>query len=218
MYFASRVQAGRMLASQLAEKYDGHNCAVMAVNDGGVVVGAQIAAKLRCVFTLLVNEEIKLPREPDAIAGITSGGALAYNSRYSKGELDEMVGEYYNYVEQEKLRHMHDMNALVGKGAMLKKTLLAGHNVIVVSDGLKTGFPIDLAYEFLKPIKIKKFVVAVPLASVASVDRMHVLADDLYCLSVLGEYMDTDHYYDKQDIPAHQTVLDTINQVVGNWK
>ena len=81
MYFASRLQAGRMLAAQLAPKYRYENCAVLALNDGGAMVGAQIASQLHCVMMLLLSSEIKLPLEPDAIAGITSGGALSYNMR-----------------------------------------------------------------------------------------------------------------------------------------
>jgi len=90
--------------------------------------------------------------------------------------------------------------------------------VIVVTDGAKTGFSIDLAYEFLKPIKIEKLIFAVPLSSVEAVDRMHVLADDLYCLDVIEEYRDTEHYYDKQDVPDHKTVLETIEHIILNWK
>lgn len=92
------------------------------------------------------------------------------------------------------------------------------HNIIVVSDGLKTGFPVDLAAEFLKPIAIEKLVVAVPFAGIKAVDRMHVLADDLYCLNVIEDYIDTNHYYDKQDVPDHATVLKTIEQIVTKWK
>jgi predicted phosphoribosyltransferase len=218
MYFASRLQAGRMLASQLTKKYRYENCAVMALNDGGVMVGAQIAAQLLCVLTLMESSEITLPREPEAIAGITAAGAMAYNKQYSQGELDELVGENYSFLEQEKLTRMHDMNRLLGRGGTINRSLLKGRNVIVVSDGLKTGFPVDLAAEFLKPIEIKKLVVAAPFASVKAVDRMHVLADDLYCLNVIEDYMDTDHYYDKQDVPNHDTVLKTVEQIVLNWK
>ena len=63
MYFASRLQAGRMLASQMAKKYKGELCAVVALNDGGVMVGAQIAQKLHCSLTLLMTAEITLTRE-----------------------------------------------------------------------------------------------------------------------------------------------------------
>ncbi|HVX58021.1 MAG TPA: hypothetical protein VHA37_09960, partial [Candidatus Saccharimonadales bacterium] len=93
MYLASRVQAGRMLAGQLAKKYRYENCAVVALDDGGVVVGAQIATQLHCVLTLLMSAEITLPREPTAIAGITASGTLSYNHSYSEGEISELAGE-----------------------------------------------------------------------------------------------------------------------------
>jgi predicted phosphoribosyltransferase len=218
MYFASRVQAGRLLAEQVAEKYRYENCAIMALGDGGVVVGAQIAIQLHCVLTLLETAEIMLPREPQAIAGITPGGRMAYNHSYSQGELDEMVGENYGLIEQEKLTGMHELNQLIGSSGIIHKNLLSGHNIIVVSDGLKTGFEIDLAMEFLKPVKLEKLVVAVPFASVPAVDKLHVVADDLYCLSVIEDYIDTNHYYDTQDVPDHETVLKTIEHIVMNWK
>ncbi|HEY5442067.1 MAG TPA: phosphoribosyltransferase family protein [Candidatus Saccharimonadales bacterium] len=218
MYFASRVQAGRMLAAELEEKYRYENCAVVAFSDGGAMVGAQIAIQLHCVLTLLESAEILLPREPQAVAGITGNGRVAYNHSYSDGELDELVGENYGFIEQEKLTRMHDLNSLVGTGGTINRELLSGHNIIVVSDGLKTGFLIDLAIEFLKPIEREKLIVAVPFASVQAVDRMHVLADDLYCLSVIETYIDTDHYYDKQDVPDHETVLKTIERIILEWK
>jgi len=218
MYFASRVQAGRTLGAQIAEKYRYENCAVLALSDGGAMVGAQIAARLHCVLTLLESAEIFLPREPQAVAGITSGGSLAYNHSYSDGEIDELVGENYNFIEQEKLLKMHDLNRLVGTSGTINRELLAGHNIIVVSDGLKTGFLVDLAVEFLKPIAIEKLIMAVPFASVQAVDRMHVLADELYCLSVIDDYISTDHYYDKHDVPDHAMVLKTIERIVLQWK
>ena len=207
-----------MLAAQLTEKYRYEKCAVLALGDGGAMVGAQIAVELHCVLTMLSSAEIMLPREPQAIAGITAGGSFAYNHAYSQGELDEMVGENYSLIEQEKLTEMHNLNHLAGKGGTINKGLLAGHNIIVASDGLKTGFPVDLVAEFLKPIAIGKLIVAVPFAGAQAVDRMHVLADDLYCLNVIADYIDTDHYYDKQDVPGHAMVLKTIEQIVTDWK
>lgn len=218
MYFASRVQAGRMLAAQLAPKYRDEKCAVLALGDGGAMVGMQVAAELHCVLTMLASAEIMLPREPQPIAGITAGGSFAYNQAYSQGEIDEMVGENYSLIEQEKLTEMHNLNRLAGSGGTINKQLLAGHNIVVVSDGMKTGFPVDLAAEFLKPIAIEKLIVAVPFAGVRAVDRMHVLADDLYCLTVIEDYIDTDHYYDKQDVPDHQVVLEAIEHIVAQWK
>ncbi len=207
-----------MLAAQLVKKYRYENCAVVALDDGGVVVGAQIATQLHCVLTMLMTAEIKLPQEPTAIAGITASGSLSYNHSFSEGEISELAGENFGYIEQQKLLQMHDMNRLVGQGGTISKELLRGHNVIVVTDGAKTGFAVDLAYEFLKPISIEKLIFAVPFSSVEAVDRMHVLADDLYCLDVIPEYRDTDHYYDKKDVPDHATVLETIEHIILSWK
>jgi predicted phosphoribosyltransferase len=92
MYFASRMQAGRMIASQLKKKYSQEECAVLALSDGGAVIGMQIAKELHCIAMLLLNAEINLPREPNAIAGITATGEFAYNQQYTPNEIKEMSG------------------------------------------------------------------------------------------------------------------------------
>lgn len=207
-----------MLASQLLPKYRYENCVVLALSDGGAMVGAQIAMQLHCALTLLVTEEIELPREPDALAGIAQDGSFSFNQRYSAGEIDEFVSEYYQYIEQEKLQKLQKMHRLIGQGITIRKSLLKGHHVIIVSDGLKSGFTLDIAAQFLKPIATESIVVATPLASVKAVDRMHIIADDLYVLSVVDEYISTEHYYDKNDVPNHQVVIDTIEKLILNWK
>jgi putative phosphoribosyl transferase len=218
MYFASRVQAGRMLANRLLPKYRYENCAVVALSDGGVVVGAQIATALHCVLSLLLSENITLPRELEAVAGISQDGSVSYNNSYSPGELDELIGEYFQYIEQEKLEKMHELNHLMGSGSTVDKRLLAGRNVILVTDGLSSGFAIDLAAAFLKTIPIEKMIVATPLASVQAVDRLHITADEIYCLSVVENYISTEHYYDQHDIPSHDKLVHIIERVILNWK
>jgi len=95
---------------------------------------------------------------------------------------------------------------------------LAGRNIILVSDGLGSGFAIDLAADFLKPIPTEKMIVATPLASVQAVDRLHVLADELYVLSVVENFMGSDHYYDQKDVPPHDKVIEIIERITLNWK
>jgi putative phosphoribosyl transferase len=218
MYFASRLQAGRMLAAQLAPKYRYENCAVIALNDGGVTVGAQIAKELHCVLTMLLTDEIVLPRENDPIGGLTADGVFSYNNSLSSGEIEEYVGEYRGFIEQEKRRKLHDMNRLLGSGGLIRKDLLKGHNIILVSDGMHNGFSLELAYTFLKSIEVEKLIVATPLASVQAVDRMHILADEIFCLDVVANFMETDHYYDQADVPSHKKIVETIEKIIYDWK
>lgn len=218
MYFASRLQAGRMLAAQLVPNYLHKNCAVIGIGDGGVIVGAQIASQLRCVLTMLIIEEINLPREPVAIGAILEDGTFSYNHAMSDGELEEMTSEYHGTIEQEKLTKFHKMNKLLGSGGLISRDLLRGHNIILVSDGFKDSFALDMALQFLKSIQIEKLIVATPLASIKAIDRMHITADEINCLSVVEDYIDTDHYYDVKDIPDHETVIETIGKIVSQWQ
>lgn len=218
MYFKSRVEAGQKLADLIGQKYQGQNNAVVGLSDGGVMVGAQIALRLKCVLTMLLSDTINLPREETALAGISQDGAVSYNAAYSPGQIEEFVGEYHSFIEQEKLEKMHEMHKLVGRGGLIDRDLLREHNVILVADGLSNGFSIDIAVEFLKPIKIKRLIIATPLASIQAVDRMHIQADEIFCLSVIEDYISTDHYYDTQDVPPHDLVVKTIEEVVAHWK
>jgi putative phosphoribosyl transferase len=218
MYFASRIQAGRMLASQIIERYGGQECALIALSDGGVVVGAQIAQALGAVINLMLADEISLPREIEAVAGITQDGAFSYNQSFSQGEIDEMVGEYRGLIEQEKLEKLHAMHRSVGDGVIIREDLVQDRNVILVSDGLKSGFSLDLAIEYLKPVPVRKLIVATPFASVPAVDRMHILVDDIFCLNVLEDYISTDHYYDNNDMPDHSQVITAVKKILENWK
>lgn len=217
MYFKSREAAGMLLASQIAKRHTQGDCAVLALSDGGVVVGMQIAMRLRSVITMLVTENIDLPREHRPIGGITADGSFQFNNEYSQGELDEMVANYHTYIEQEKMRRINIMHRESAAGELIRRDLLEDRNVIIVSDGLYDGFGLDLAAEFLKPIRTKKLIVATPLSSVPAVDRMHILADEIYCLDVLENFMHIDHYYDDDDVPAHEAIVQTIDRVIRNW-
>lgn len=207
-----------MLASRLTPIYRYENCAVVALNNGGVIVGAQIAIELHCPINLLVSSDITLPKENEAFASITSDGSFSYNHNFSKYELDEMQSEYFQLIEQEKMQKLHEMHRLVGSTGTMRKDLLKGRNIILVSDGLKSGHALDMAIAYLKPIATEKIIVATPLASIPAVDYMHVMADDICCLSVIDNYMDTDHYYDQPKLPDEKKIIETIEKIVLQWK
>ena len=218
MYFSSRMQAGRMLASMMAEKYRYENCAVVALDDGGVMVGAQIAIQLHCIITLMLMQEITLPREIKALGGMTADGKFSYNNDFTSGEIDEFIGEYRGYIDEERIEKFHDINRLLGSGGLITPKMLKHMNVILVSDGIDSGMKLDLAMEFLKPIEIESLIVATPLASVPAIDKIHVMADAVFCLSVVDDYMTTDHYYDKNDVPNHKKIIAILEDIVLKWK
>jgi len=218
MYFASRVAAGKILAEKIVQRYKDEQCAVVALSDGSVMVAAQVAVRLQALLCMLLVQPIELPREGMPIGGIAEDGSFAYNGLYSPGEIEDLVSEYRGYIEQEKENRLSEMHRLLGGGGLIRKDLLENKVVILVSDGLSSGFSLDVAAEFLKTVHYKKLVVATTLASVPAVDRMHVLADDIYCLNVIEDFISVDHYYDTRDVPSHDMIVKTIEQITQHWK
>lgn len=218
MYFASRTDAGKQLAEQIAKKHAGENCAVVALSDGSVMVGAQIALKLHALLCMLLVQPIELPREGVPIGGLSEDGSFAYNGLYSAGEIEELVTEYHSYIEEEKANRLSEMHKLLGAGNLIRKDLLEDKTIILVSDGLSNGFSLDVAANFLKPIRTKEVIIATPLASVPAVDRMHILGDEIYCLNVITDFMTIDHYYDTRDVPSHDKIVKTIEEIMAHWK
>lgn len=217
MYFDNREQAGQLLGVELLDKYRYENCAVVALSDGAVIVGEQIAKSLHCILTLLLVENIELPGEGINFGGVSQNGSFTYNGMFSAGEIEEYESEYHGYLEEQKREAFGKINRLLGDGGLINENMLRDRVVILVADGLDTGASLDVAVDFLKPIRIKRLVVATPVANIQVVDRLHVLADELHILDVKTNFMGTDHYYNQNDIPSHEATIAKINQIVLNW-
>lgn len=218
MYFESRAQAGQILSQQLVEKYRYENCAVVALSDGSVLVGEQVAAALHCVLTMLVMEDIAIPGEGLSFGGVSQSGNFTYNSAFTQGEVDEYTTEFHGYLEDQKREKFHAINRLLGEGGMLDADLLRDRVVILVADGIDNGASIDVALDFLKPIRIQSLVVATPVATVNAVDKLHLVANELHILDVKQNFMGIDHYYTDNTVPSHEDTIAKINQIILNWQ
>ena len=216
MYFRNRADAGRKLAAKL-ERFKGQNISVVAMSEGAVIVGAQIAMRLHGSLMLLLTENIYLPGETDAIASMASTGTFSYNNMFTAGQLEEMTSEYHQYIEGKRIEKMHEMNVLISHEGEIRPEFLRHHTVILVSDGLPSGFSLDVAAAFLNTIAIKKLVVASPIASVPAVDRMHLVGDEICCLSVIDNYISTDHYYDDNTVAPVKDLFHMMEKISLNW-
>ena len=217
MYFHSRAEAGQKLAAEL-QHFRYENVAVVALSDGAALVAEQIAVSLHSILTMLLSENIKMPGEHSPLGTVTQGGDFVYNTALSEGEIDEYYGEFHGYIEDQKREKLSKMNHLLGQGGLLDAAMLREHVIILVSDGFRHGTSLDAAADFFKHIKISKLVVVTPIASIQAVDRMHIIADELHCLSVTENYISTNHYYDINDVPEHDQIVAKINNVVHNWQ
>lgn len=218
MYFEDRVQAGMILANNLFEQYRYENCAVVALSEGAVLVGEQIAESLHCILTMLVVEDIQIPGESLSFGGVSQTGQFTVNGSFTEGQVAGYFSEYHGYLEEQKRRAFQRINRLIGDGGTIDRDMLREHTVILVSDGIDSGASFDVAVDFLKPIRIQRLVVAAPVVSVEMVDKLHLLADELHILDVKQNFMGVDHYYEHNELPSREETIAKINQIVLNWR
>ncbi len=219
MYFKSRMEAGAILAEQLMEKYRYENCAVVALGEGGVLIGEQIAVNLHCVLMMLLSESIAVPGEGVDFGAMSQSGQFTYNSQFSDGEIKEYASEFHGYLEEQKREAHQKMNRLLGDGGIIDKDLIRDRVVILASDGFGDNLSsLDVALSFLKTVRIEKLVVAVPFCGVAAVDKLHMTVDEMHILDVKENFMGLNHYYDDNNLPSKEDTVAKINQVIMNWR
>lgn len=218
MYFESRVHAGQKLAAQLLEKYRYENCAVVALSDGGVIVGEQIAAALHSVLTMIIAEDIEIPGEGINFGGVSHTGSFVQNGEITDAGMMGYAAEYHGYLEEQKRQAFQRINRLLGEGGIINHDLLRERTVILVSDGLSNTTIVDVALDFLKPVRINRLVIAAPVASEQVINRLHMSADELHILDVKTNFFDTNHYYDNNDVPTREETIEKINNIILNWK
>jgi len=217
MYFQSRSAAGEVIASKLLP-YRYENCAVVALSYNSVLVAEPIAASLHALLGLFIIEKINIPGEGLTYGTVDHTGGFSYNHAMSEGERDDYYGEYHSYIEEQKRSSYGKINRLMASGGMIDPSVLREHVVIVVADGIKDSQKLDAISDFLKPIKVKRLIVATPIASISAVDRMHILADEIHCLAVTENFFNASHYYDTPEQLSHEQAVEKVKNIVLKWR
>lgn len=178
--FKDRRHAGRFLAEMLLF-YKDSDVLVMGIPAGGVPVATEIARGLGLPLDVAVVSKITLPWTTEA-----GYGAVAFNGTVKLNEeLVEQVGLGRQTVEagirntKEKVRNR---NRLFRGNRPLPR--LADRTVLLVDDGLASGFTMRVAVAALQGAGALKVVVAVPTGPIHSVERISQQVDRLYCANI----------------------------------
>jgi predicted phosphoribosyltransferase len=217
MYFKDRLSAGGQLVPKLS-KYRSDNCSIVALSPGAVLVGVPIAEQLHSNLILLLAEDIDIPGEPTPLAAVTSDDSFTYNPLFSIGEIEEFNMEYFNLIQQERMNQLHNLHLILGKHGEINKSMLRHHVVILISDGLNNGFSINIAKNFLTSVAIKKMVSIAPFSTYDAFDKMEQASDEAVVLNMVDNFLGVDHYYDDNNIPDVNTLLDISDEIALLWK
>ena len=175
--YRDRTAAGAYLAEALGE-YRDRDAVVLAIPSGGIPLGIAISSYLGIPFDMLIVRKINIPGNTEAGFGaVTLGGDVILNEPMvaslglSKDEIEELAGQV---MEELKSR-----DQIFRQGR--PRPDLKGRTVIIVDDGLASGFTMLAAVRMVRRQEPAKVVVAVPTASIDTVRRVAQEVDEVVC-------------------------------------
>ncbi len=171
--FDNRFDAGRQLASKLGE-YRKQPVIVLAIPNGGMPVALQVALALKADLDLVISRKIPIPLRPEGGFGaIADDGTTILNPEVlkkiglSEQQINYQVGKVRNDIQKRSLLYRGSRQLSVA----------TDKTVIIVDDGLASGFTMLAAVESVRRRQPKQIVVAVPAASAMAVKQVEKTAD-----------------------------------------
>ena len=178
--FKDRKEAGRLLAQKLSG-YKDVNGIVLAIPSGGVPVAAEIAKVIGLSLDLIIVRKIQLPDNTEAGFGaVGPDGEVSLNMN--------LISQLRLTEEEVKKQIQITVDTIKKRNEFFREgrpfPLLKDKVVIIVDDGLASGYTMLSAVDFIKRHKPGRVVVAVPTAPKGTVDLILPQVDELVCLNV----------------------------------
>jgi len=208
--FKDRAEAGKLLARRLSG-YKDTNSIVFAIPSGGVPVAAEIAKAHTFPLDVIIVRKIQIPHNPEA-----GFGAVGPDNKVL---FNENLLRSFSLSEKEVKQQIQIAKGIIKKReSLFRKELpypsLKERVVIIVDDGLATGYTMLSAVEFMKRHGCRKIVVAVPTGAKRTVDSVLPQVDELICLNVRSGlvFAVADAYENWYDIDDEEVIS------ILNWR
>lgn len=184
LVFEDRDDAGQHLAQAL-ERFRGKDAIVLAIPSGGVPVGLAVSSRLKFPFDLLIIRKIPVPGNPESGFGAVSlEGDLVLNE-----QMVRMLGLSSEEIEElaEPVKVELETRNRVFRGSRHWPDV-KGRIVIIVDDGLASGYTMTAAVRAVRKREPSQVVVAVPTASASTIRLLAPEADLIVCPNVRSGY------------------------------
>lgn len=203
MILKNRSKAGQLLAEKLVDFID-NDTVVLALPRGGVVLGSEISKRFNIPLDIVAVRKIGHPDNPEyAIGAVDSKGYTVLNENET-GAVDPLW--LRKKIEDER---DEAIRRLVKYTEGRKQLTLLGKTIILVDDGIATGFTMRIALKTVKAQHPKKIIIAIPILPQETLNLLKhegaheviTLETPLYFLGSVGAYYeDFEQVSDKEVI------------------
>ena len=182
--FRDREDAGKQLEARL-ESFQSVDTVVLAVPRGGIPVAIEVAQGLNAPFDIVVVRKITIPQNPEA-----GYGAVAEDgARFLNEPLVAQLGLSRQQIEDHA---QHVLSEIKRRNKLYREVLpgisLQDRTVVVIDDGLASGYTMVAAVKSIQQRKAARIIVASPVSSGKAYELIKPLCDDLVCLVVSDLY------------------------------
>ena len=171
--FENRYDAGRKLADKLYE-YTNKGVVVLGIPNGGVAVALGVALGLNADLDLVISRKIPLPLSPEGGFGsVTDNGTTIFDEEIikkaglSQSQINYQVNQVRSDIRHRSLLYHSDRPPVS----------ITGRTVIVVDDGLASGYTMRAAVESLRHRSPRKIIAAVPVGPEPAIEVLKKVAD-----------------------------------------
>ena len=183
LVFRDRSHAGSLLAKKLRDYVGKRNTVLLALPAGGVPVGYVVARELGILMDVIIVRKVQVPWNTEAGFGALTwdGEAILNESLVQRlGLTRKMVEESIlktKRIVQERVRRFREDEPMPD---------LRGRILILVDDGLASGFTMLAAVRAVKKREPERIVVAVPTASIGAINLLNDEVDEIVCPNIRG--------------------------------
>jgi putative phosphoribosyl transferase len=181
--FRNRHEAGLQLA-ELLEARRRDDPFLLAIPRGGIEVGCPVARRLNRPLDVIIPRKITSPDNPElAIGAVTLHGSIEINSDLvqklglSSADLEELVAPARVEIDRRLRLYRGDQPS----------PTLQGRDVILIDDGLATGYTMIAAIKSVQRENPRSVTVAVPVSPASTCEHLRPLVDDMVVLHVALE-------------------------------
>lgn len=206
MRFASRAQAGRELGAQLL-KLGLRAGWILGLPRGGVVVASEIARILQVPLDVVVVRKIGHPFHREFAVGAMAEPDVVVLDKVGLG-FNPLTRLHLRQIIAEESKRLQAYQARFHPAGIPS---LANQEVLLADDGLATGATMEAAVTSARNRQARSVVVAVPVASPHSVERIEPLVDQLVALCVDPDFEAVGRYYEVFGQTSDSEVLELLN-------
>ena len=209
--FKDRSDAGRQLASRLA-RYTALEPVVVGLPRGGLAVAAEVADRLGAPLDIIVVRKIGLPWQPElGIGAVAEGGIRVLND-----VLVEEVGIEPIELEAATARERVELARRVHRYRGERSAVpVDGRVVIVVDDGLATGYTARAAIEAIRRGGARRVILAVPVAPEDSVAAMRGVADEVVVVDTPPRFFAIGDFYEDFAQTSDEEVVSLLERAAA---